>query len=207
MKRKWTNEEIEYVKQNYSDKYTKEIAAAINRSERAVYQAAINLNVRKSPEFIKISLEREAEKLKVLGAASRFKPGNISHNKGQKMSKELYERVKVSMFKKGNEPHNMKYDGHERLDPKDGYIYIRISKGKYVLKHRLIWEQHNGPIPKGNIIIFKDKNKYNLNIDNLQMITKRENMQRNTVTKYPLELQQLIKLNNKLKTTLHEKQN
>jgi hypothetical protein len=207
MRRKWTNEEIEYVKQNYSDKYTKEIAAAINRSERAVYQAAINLNVRKSPEFIKISLQREAEKLKVLGAASRFKPGNISHNKGQKMSKDVYEMVKLSMFKKGNEPHNMKYDGHERICAKDGYIYVRISKGKYVLKHRLVWEQHNGSIPKGNIIIFKDKDKYNLNIDNLQMITKRENMLRNTVTKYPLELQQLIKLNNKLKTTLHEKQN
>jgi hypothetical protein len=207
MRRKWTKEELEYVKLNYSDRYTKDIADAINRSPRAVYQAAINLKVRKSPEFIKISLEREAEKLKVLGAASRFKAGHNTYNKGQKMSKEMYEMVKVSMFKKGNEPHNMKYDGHERLDPKDGYIYIRISKGKYVLKHRLVWEQNNGPIPKGNIIIFKDKNKYNLNIDNLQMITKRENMHRNTVTKYPLELQQLIKLNNKLKTTLHEKQN
>jgi hypothetical protein len=207
MKRKWTNEELEYVKLNYSDKYTKDIADAINRSPRAVYQAAINLNVKKSPEFIKISLEREAEKLKVLGAASRFKPGNVSHNKGQKMSKDVYEMVKVSMFKKGNEPHNMKYDGHERICAKDGYIYVRISKGKYVLKHRLVWEQHNGPIFKGNIIIFKDKNKYNLNIDNLQLITLRENMERNRITKYPKELQDLIKLNNKLKTTLHEKQN
>lgn len=207
MKRLWTSDELEYVRQNYANNYTKDIALAINRSSRAVYQAAINLNVRKSPEFIKISLEREAEKLKVLGAKTRFKPGNISHNKGQKMSKEIYERVKVSMFKKGNEPHNTRYDGHERLDPKDGYIYIRIRKGKYVLKHRLIWEQHYGPIPKGNIIVFKDKDKYNLNIDNLQMITKRENMLRNTVTKYPLELQQIIKLNNKLKTTLNEKQN
>lgn len=207
MKRLWTSDELEYVRLNYANNYTKDIAAAINRSERAVYQAAINLNVRKTPEFIKISLEREAEKLKVIGAKTRFQPGHITHNKGKKMSKDIYDRVKVSMFKKGIEPHNTKYDGHERLDPKDGYIYIRISKGKYVLKHRLVWEQHNGPIPKGNIIIFKDKDKYNLNIDNLQMITKRENMLRNTVTKYPLDLQQLIKLNNKLKTTLNEKQN
>jgi hypothetical protein len=101
----------------------------------------------------------------------------------------------------------MKYDGHERICAKDGYVYIRIAKGKYVLKHRLVWEQHNGPIPKGHIIIFKDRNKLNLNIDNLQMVTLRENMLRNTVTKYPIELQQLIKLNNKLKTTLNEKQN
>lgn len=207
MKRTWTSKEIEYLKQNYCNKFTSEIATELDRSVRAVYQAATVYGLKKSPEFMKMALEREAEKLKVIGTKTRFKPGNISHNKGQKMSKELYERVKVSMFKKGNEPHNMKYDGHERLDPKDGYIYIRISKGKYVLKHRLVWEQHNGPITKGNIIIFKDKNKYNLNIDNLQMITKRENMLRNTVTKYPLELQQLIKLNNKLKTTLNEKQN
>jgi hypothetical protein len=207
MKRTWTSKEIEYLTQNYCNKFTAEIATELDRSVRAVYQAATVYGLRKSPEFMKMALEREAEKLKVLGAASRFQTGHTSHNKGQKMSKELYERVKVSMFKRGNEPHNMKYDGHERLDPKDGYIYIRISKGKYVLKHRLVWEQHNGPIPKGNIIIFKDKNKYNLNIDNLQMITKRENMLRNTVTKYPIELQQLIKLNNKLKTTLNEKQN
>lgn len=207
MRRKWTQSELDYVRLNYSNNYTKDIAAAINRSERAVYQAAINLNIRKSPEFIKISLEREAEKLKLLGANTRFKPGNISHNKGQKMSKEVYEVVKVSMFKKGNEPHNMKYDGHERICAIDGYVYVRIAKGKYVLKHRYIWEQHNGPIPKGNIIIFKDKNKYNLNIDNLQLITLRENMERNRITKYPKELQDLIKLNNKLKTTLHEKQN
>lgn len=207
MKRTWTNKEIEYLKLNYCNKFTAEIATELDRSVRSVYQAATVHELKKSPEFMKMALEREAEKLKVIGTNTRFKPGNISHNKGQKMSKELYERVKVSMFKKGNEPHNMKYDGHERLDPKDGYIYIRISKGKYVLKHRLVWEQHNGPIPKGNIIIFKDKNKYNLNIDNLQMITKRDNMLRNTVTKYPLELQQLIKLNNKLKTTLNEKQN
>ena len=86
MRRKWTKEELEYVKLNYSDRFTKDIADAINRSPRAVYQLASNLNLRKSPEFIKISLEREAEKLKVVGAASRFKLGNVSHNKGQKMS-------------------------------------------------------------------------------------------------------------------------
>ena len=207
MKRNWTSKEIEYLKQNYCNKFSSEIATELNRSVRAIYQAATVHKLKKSPEFIKICLEREAVKLMLSGAKTRFQAGHKSHNKGQKMSKDMYERVKVSMFKKGNEPHNMKYDGHERLDPKDGYIYIRLSKGKYVLKHRLVWEQHNGPIPKGNIIIFKDKNKYNLNIDNLQMITKRENMQRNTVTKYPIELQQLIKLNNKLKTTLNEKQN
>lgn len=207
MKRNWTNDELCYIKKNYCNKYTIEIATKLNRSVRSVYQAANTLGLKKTKEFMQIALERESQKLKIVGTNTRFKPGHSTYNKGQKMSKEVYEAVKVSMFKKGNEPHNMKYDGHERICAKDGYVYIRITKGKYVLKHRLVWEQHNGPIPKGHIIIFKDKNKLNLNIDNLQMVTLRENMLRNTLTKYPKELQQLIKLNNKLKTTLHEKQN
>jgi hypothetical protein len=207
MRRKWTNDELCYIKENYCNKYTIEIATKLNRSVRSVYQAANTLGLKKTKEFMQIALERESQKLKILGTNTRFKPGHLTYNKGQKMSKEVYDMVKVSMFKKGNEPHNMKYDGHERICAKDGYVYVRISKGKYVLKHRLVWEQHNGPIPKGHIIIFKDKNKLNLNIDNLQMVTLRENMLRNTLTKYPIELQQLIKLNNKLKTTLHEKQN
>lgn len=207
MKRNWTNDEIKYVKENYCNKYTIEIATALNRSVRSVYKAANTLGLKKTKEFMQIALERESEKLKIVGTNTRFKPGHLTYNKGQKMSKEVYQAVKVSMFKKGNEPHNMKYDGHERICAKDGYVYIRVAKGKYVLKHRLVWEQNNGPIPKGHIIIFKDKNKLNLNINNLQIVTLRENMERNRITKYPKELQDLIKLNNKLKTTLNEKQN
>ena len=205
MRRKWTKEELEYVKLNYSDRYTKDIADAINRSPRAVYQAAINLNVRKSPEFIKISLEREAEKLKILGAASRFKPGNISHNKGQKMSKEMYDKLKPTMFKKGNKPVNTKKKGDERIH--DGYTYIKLSDSVWVLKHRYIWEHFHGPIPADSNVIFKDRNINNFDINNLELITKAENMLRNTIHQYPEPIQQVIKLNNKLKKKINAKQN
>jgi hypothetical protein len=74
------------------------------------------------------------------------------------------------------------------------------------MKHRLIWEQAYGPMPKGTIIIFKDKNRRNFALDNLEAITLKENMERNRMTKYPPELRNLIKLNNKLKKKLNEKQ-
>jgi hypothetical protein len=205
MRRKWTKEELEYVKLNYSDRYTKDIADAINRSPRAVYQAAINLNVRKSPEFIKISLEREAEKLKILGAASRFKPGNISHNKGQKMSKEMYEKCKKTFFTKGHKPANTKLKGDERMH--EGYTYVKIEDRNWRLKHRLIYENVHGPIPADSIVIFKDNNLTNFDINNLEVITKAENMLRNTIHQYPEPIQQIIKLNNKLKKQINAKQN
>ena len=189
MRRKWTQQEIDYVKANYANNLTKDIATAINRSERSIYSAAVILGIKKSPEFMKICLEREGIKLRILGAASRFKKGNVSHNKGQKMPRDMYEKVKTTFFSAGHEPHNTKYDGYERICAKDGYIYVRVNKGKFVLKHRKIWEENYGKIPKGNIIIFKDGNKLNCKIENLMMITMKENMERNRVTKYPLELQ------------------
>lgn len=101
----------------------------------------------------------------------------------------------------------MKYDGHERICAKDGYHYIRIARAKYVLKHRHIYEQHHGPIPDKMIVIFKDGNKNNLDITNLQAITRQEHVSRNRVHNYPEELKQLIKLKNKLKAKINEKQN
>lgn len=41
--------------------------------------------------------------------------------------------------------------------------------------HRAVWEEHNGPIPEGMMITFKDSNKLNCDISNLMMITKGEN--------------------------------
>ena len=55
-----------------------------------------------------------------------------------------------------------------RKQDKHGYILINIGNGKYRFEHRLIWIQHNGPIPKGwhvhHINGVKDDNR----IENLQ---------------------------------------
>lgn len=204
MRKAWTEQERKLITEKYSNNYTAEIAAQLNRSLASVYTQANLMGLKKSVEFTKLLLQREGEKLKILGKGNQFQKGNISHNLGQKMSKEMYEKVKVTMFAVGNEPHNTKWDGHERIDTKDGYVYVRISKAKYVLKHRHLWEQHYGPIGN-NIITFKDGNKLNITIDNLVMMTKRDNMIRNNGHHYPTELKQLIKLNNKLKKTINEK--
>lgn len=207
MRRFWTKKEHEILRKMYADNFTELIAKKLNRSIKSIYSQANMLKLKKSDEYMKIALQREAERLRIVGKKHQFSKGHKPFNLGQKMSKELFEKCKVSMFTSGHEPHNIKYDGYERIDNKDGYIHVRIAKGKFKLKHRLIWEQHYGPIPKGHIIIFKDKNKLNTNIENLMMISMKENMEINRVTKYPLELQQLIKLNNQLKNKLHEKQN
>lgn len=53
-------------------------------------------------------------------------------------------------------------------------VFVKVDRAKWKAKHHLIWEQHNGPIPKEHCVIFADGNIENCNIENLMLITKRE---------------------------------
>jgi len=107
------------------------------------------------------------------GVDCRFKKGQVPHNKGEKG--KWSEGCERSWFKKGHIPKNHRPVGSERLGS-DGYWMIKVAEPNvWKLKHRLIYEEHYGPIPKGKIIIFLDGNKSNFEIENLMCITKGEN--------------------------------
>ena len=73
---------------------------------------------------------------------------------------------------------------------KDGYIVVQVAEpnkhtgyhNSYQLKHRWIWEQANGPIPENHIISFKNGDKTDCRIDNLELITMAENAIRNKMS-------------------------
>ena len=110
------------------------------------------------------------------------------------MSSDVYQRVKHTMFKKGDKPHNTQPVGtiHFRTD-KAGrtYAYIKIKDKDWRLMHRVVWEQHNGPIPPGHVIRFKDGNTMNWDINNLEMFHQSGNMELNTIQRFPAELQEV----------------
>ena len=140
------------------------------------------------------------------GIDTRFKKGNVSYNKGQKMSAYTYEKCSGTMFKKGIRPHNYKPVGSEVIESKNHYIKIKVADpNKWVLKHVYIWEQATGQkVPKDSIITFLDGNKRNFNIDNLACITKNENARLNKLGLRSefAEITQanvnLVRLNNKI---------
>lgn len=102
-----------------------------------------------------------------------------THNELVIIRSRIMKIPQAGHFKKGCLPHNTKYDGHERVT-KDGYIEIRIAKGDYRLKHLYLWEQLNGPLPKGSCLKCLDSNKHNTSPDNWKLITRIENMLRNS---------------------------
>ena len=108
------------------------------------------------------------------GLSGRFEKGQVPANKGQKMSPEVYEKCKGTMFKKGNIPGNHREVGSERIT-KDGYIEVKIAEpNKWRLKHLVVWEEVNGPLPEGHAILFLDDNTQNVDISNLRLVTRSE---------------------------------
>tara|TARA_R110000868_G_scaffold155261_1_gene381664 strand:- start:275 stop:898 length:624 start_codon:yes stop_codon:yes gene_type:complete len=205
MGKRWTEKEIEYLKLNFANNYTKQLCNILHKSYTSVAGKAYALGLKKSPEFLKAELEIQADRLRTIGANSRYKSNHLPANKGKQMSADLYAKCAPTMFKKGNKPHNSKHDGAERISV-DGYLEVRISKGEYKYKHRVIYEQHYGPIPDGMIVRFKDGNKMNLILDNLELIDRGQNMLNNTIQRFPKELIQTIRLVNKLKTKINAKE-
>ena len=110
----------------------------------------------------------------------QFKKGHIPANKGKRwneyMSKKGQMNSLKTTFKKGHIPQNNRPIGSERINV-DGYIEIKVKEPNvFKLKHRWLWEQKNGKIPKDKILIFLDGNRLNLDLDNLTLINRHENL-------------------------------
>jgi hypothetical protein len=134
-----------------------------------------------------------------------FKKGGIPSNKGKKMeewmSPEGVIKSGATRFKKGNKPRQTKYDGAVTVRrDKCGreYKMIRISESRWELLHRHLWEEHHGAIPAGYNIVFRDGNSLNCTVENLECISNEELLERNQISRYPLELQTAIKTRNKI---------
>ena len=189
MKRtKWTQEQLQKLHEIYPDCFrVEDITGIIGRPLKSIYHKAAQLKLKRNSNVGNTYL-------KIVGIDSRFKKGNQPWNKG---IKGICIGGKETQFKKGNVPHNTRYDGATRLNV-DGYIEERISKRNWDLQHRLVWQRQNGPIPEGCLVKFRDGNRLNTNIENLYLSTKKDNMNSNTIHRYPKEIKKAIRLLNKL---------
>lgn len=120
------------------------------------------------------------------GLTGQFKKGQESWTKGKKwdeyMSREGQENSRKTCFKPGRKTHNVLPVGTELVDS-DGYLKIKVTdrySGRYRWKNwkhkqRLVWEEHNGPVPEGHNIIFLDGDRTNCDISNLACVSLAEN--------------------------------
>lgn len=211
MKRRvWTRDEEELLQELWAgdELFAKDIAVIFSRPVLQIYQKAARMGIRRQVEvFAKKGgkVGSQSEKAK----EHQFPKGHTPANKGQKMPPETYSKVSRTMFPKGHTPKNHREIGSERTNV-DGYIEIKVAEpNKWKLKHRIIWEDAYGPIEKGYNIQFKDGNPQNVTLENLYIISRRQQLteQNSLVARYPKELQNVIRIRAAIKRqiTLHYK--
>lgn len=155
---RYTQEMRDFIAANAEGKTTKELTELFNSYFKLELQTT------------QIRAYKKNHKL-ISGINTRFKTGQKPFNKGKK---KYWTGGEETQFKKGNKPHNYLPVGTERVNS-DGYADIKISDpNKWKAKHILIWEEQNGPVPKGHAVIFGDGDKMNLDISNLILISKKK---------------------------------
>lgn len=109
------------------------------------------------------------------GLTGHFQKGQPSHNKGVKMSPEVYEKARATMFKPGNRPHNAVPVGTVVMAT-IGYYKEKIAEpDEWEFCHIKAWKDAHGEVPEGMIVSFKDGNREDWSIENLILLTKEEN--------------------------------
>ena len=70
----------------------------------------------------------------------------------------------------------------------------------------MVWEEANGPIPPGYNIQFRNKNRQDLRLENLYLISRAEQMgtENSIHARYPEELKKVIRLKGAIKRQITE---
>lgn len=217
-RRPWTAGEVIQLRRCYADEPTDTIARALGRPIRSVYHKARDLGLKKSGRYYQVHAGGRLQKLTESGKTNRFKPGSVPWNKGTHYT--AGGRSAETRFKPGRKPQesrNYLPIGTTRMHKSD-YLEKKVSDDlsvypakRWKAVHRIIWETRFGPIPPGYIVVFKPGMKTviedEITLDRLELITRAENMRRNSYhTNYPPELRQIVQLQGALNRKIRNRE-
>lgn len=184
----WTPEQVAYLKKFYKTIGNTEMAYIFNIkwpkiktwTFKHIEKKCKYLNLKRTPDQLKKIKSRNTKR----GA---FKTGKTWLTRG--IAKEGEIRIHRSAVRRK--------DGSPVL-----FKVIKTGKGFKLAGHYL-YEKHFGKIPAGYVIGYKDRNNMNIDISNLEIITRAEHVNRYRRT-YPKYLTELEKLLNQLKKKMKD---
>ncbi len=200
----WVPDEIDTLRQHYSNEKTSELARALCRDVTAIYAMAKKLGLEKSSAFLESEASGRLKKGSSVGAATRFQKGNRPWIAGKR---GVTTGGKATQFKKGAKPHNHVPVGTEVMAT-IGYLKRKVAEpNQWEFVHLLVWEGAYGPVPHGSMLRFRDGNRRNCALENLECITRQEHMARVTIHRYPPEVRSVIRLQGRLNRLIQGKAN
>lgn len=220
-KRLWEPEDDALLVARYPHEKTATVARVLRRSLPSVFNRARKLGLRKTVEYLASADAYRLRRGDNVGKATRFPKGHVPANKGLRRPGWGPGRMKETQFKKGERRGfalcNWRPVGTILVDP-DGYQRIKVREAKpgeptgfgnpraWSQLHRHVWECAHGPVPQGHVVVFRNGDKRDVRLENLQLVSRRELMARNTVHNLPKPLAQTIQLLGALKRQIRRKE-
>lgn len=207
----WTPEMEARLIELYATHSGPEIAAALGLDLKQIQYKTQKLGLRKSREWIAARARQAMLDPNHRARRSQFQAGQQAWNKGTHYA--AGGRSAETRFKKGHRGGKAAqlYQpiGTERIS-KDGYLERKIHDGlplqrRWRAVHLLVWEAANGPLPAGHAVCFRDGNKRNIALDNLELVSRADLMRRNTVHNLPKEVAINVQLLGALKRQLNKR--
>lgn len=198
-RRCWTKREDARVRREFPKTQTAALAAALGRSTPSVVNRAKQLGLKKTAEYLMSPAACRLRRGDNVGAAHRYGTGHVPANKGLRRPGWSSGRMKETQFKKGNSTNRMPI-GSRRLI--DGYIFIKLGAEPFqpytrnwYAEHILDWEIANRrQLPAGHALAFKNGDRTDIRLENLELITRAQLMRRNTVHNLPPPIVKAIQL-------------
>lgn len=203
----YTEDELETIRINYPDIPTDAIAYVLGRERASIHNCAQRLGLKKSAAFMRSKWAGHWDADHPKSKAHRFQKGHVPANKGLRRPGYAPGRMAQTQFKKGEMTgaarRNYVPIGTERI--KDGVLARKVTDDpsiyparRWVPVHRLVWEAAHGPIPRGHLVRFKPGMKTLdarlITEDRLELVSKVENMRRNSVHRYPEEVVRAVQM-------------
>jgi hypothetical protein len=196
-KRLWNAEDDETLRAIFPDMPTATVARRMRRTVPAVQRRAGILGLSKSAAYLASAQAGRFRRGDNVGAAFRFKPGHEPANKGLRRPGWSPGRMRETQFKRGTlngfAAAHVRPLGSTRLI--DGYVYRKVSDVPNVPhtvnwkpEHNLIWVIAHGPLPPGHVLKFKNGDRTDMRLDNLELISRRQLMARSSVHNLPKPL-------------------
>lgn len=157
-----TEQQVEYVLKNYKGCGPKEMAQRLDQPTKVVLAFYKNHKLNS-------------------GLTGRFEKGHTPWSKGKTPEQicktpEALARSKATRFHKGHTPDNHVPVGTE-VKKWDGYWWVKVGEpNKWKQKHRILYEKAHEKLKPDELITFLDGNKENLSLENMKVVTQRENL-------------------------------
>jgi hypothetical protein len=211
-KRLWSRADDRVLREIYPHQSTASVAQRVRRSITATNARAAKLGLKKTAAYLASPAACRLRRGDHVGKRFWFPKGHVPANKGLRRPGWSAGRMKETQFKPGIPSWRTMPIGATRLV--EGYVYRKVSDVPNVPytvnwkpEHHLLWTAANGAIPPGYALTFRNGDRTDTRLDNLELIPRRQLMARNSVHNLPKPLAETVQLLGALKRQIRRRTN